>query len=374
MGAAAAAAATATATATATAETTPVPKKKDKEDTNVDNQQTTTCATATTTTTTATSSPRPPQHDDALDATKSKTNKSNDDGLNKKDTTTLTKSQRQRRARNRTKVRDPAIIARCLTDPAFLPPPHLRAKQAFDIPDDLADALRQTIVDIFRSGSGDDDDDGRRDRDSLEQLLAHLHRQPGLDPAASNAGHRPAVKSPFHKAYKNVCCNRTGKPMLDDLKRRYNDLLKRLAREVLAPLLEVGSESVLYQAVPVLRVSHPSTKCMGKMHTDYVSNNHQPAELNFWIPLCRAFGNNTLYVESAPGVGDFVPIELSHGQGMRFWGNQVRHHAVVNDTDTTRVSLDLRAMAKHTFNADFVDRRGQPLQRRIGEFYLDSGV
>ena len=45
-----------------------------------------------------------------------------------------------------------------------------------------------------------------------------------------------------------------------------------------------------------------------------------------------------------------------------------------NDTDTTRVSLDLRAMAKHTFNADFVDRRGQPLQRRIGEFYLDSGV
>lgn len=96
-------------------------------------------------------------------------------------------------------------------------------------------------------------------------------------------------------------------------------MCQRLAREVLAPLLEVGSESVLYQAVPVLRVSHPSTKCMGKMHTDYVSNNHQPAELNFWIPLCRAFGNNTLYVESAPGVGDFVPIELSHGQGMRFW-------------------------------------------------------
>jgi hypothetical protein len=284
----------------------------------------------------------------------------------------LTKSQRQR-ARNRgVRVRDPERIARCLVDPRFLPPPRVRVKRVFDIPEDLSVDLRAVVVDIFRTS-------GKLDRggaggDDVEALLSGLHRLPGLDPAASNSGHRPAAKSPFHKAYKNVCCNRTGIPALVALKRRYDAVLKRLARKVLAPLLEVDSDSVLYQAVPVLRVSHPSTKCMGKMHTDYFSNNHQPAELNFWIPLCRAFGNNTLYVESAPEVGDFDPIELAHGQGMRFWGNQVRHHAVVNDTNTTRVSLDLRAMAKKTFNAGFVDRRGQPLQRRIGEFYVDSGV
>ena len=70
--------------------------------------------------------------------------------------------------------------------------------------------------------------------------------------------------------------------------------LKQFARVVLAPMLEVDPNDVLYQAIPVLRVSHPSTKCMGKLHTDYESNNHQPAELNFWIPLCRAFGNNRI--------------------------------------------------------------------------------
>lgn len=37
-----------------------------------------------------------------------------------------------------------------------------------------------------------------------------------------------------------------------------------------------------------------------------------------------------------------------------------------------QVSLDLRAIARSTFNPGFVDRRGQPLSRRIGEFYFES--
>jgi hypothetical protein len=217
-------------------------------------------------------------------------------------------------------------------------------------------------------------------------VLTNLHCHPGLAlPSSSSSSssscttrkpqRRRAVKSPFQKAYKNVCCNKNeGIPALVDLKRRYAVALKQFARVVLAPMLEVDPNDVLYQAIPVLRVSHPSTKCMGKLHTDYESNNHQPAELNFWIPLCRAFGNNTLYVESTPNANDFEPIELEYGQGMRFWGNQVQHHAVVNNTDTTRVSLDLRAMARETYNANFVDKRGQPLQRRIGEFYLESSM
>jgi hypothetical protein len=37
------------------------------------------------------------------------------------------------------------------------------------------------------------------------------------------------------------------------------------------------------------------------------------AEVNFWVPLTRVFGTNTLFVESAPGRGDFRPVELGYG-------------------------------------------------------------
>ena len=72
------------------------------------------------------------------------------------------------------------------------------------------------------------------------------------------------------------------------------------------------------------------------------------------------------------GVGDFEPVELAYGQALRFWGNQVRHHTVPNVTDATRVSLDLRVMARHTFNPNFVDHRGWPGERRPGQFYSYS--
>ena len=299
----------------------------------------------------------------------------------------LTKSQQQRSKRRQTRVLDTQKIADCLTDSRFLPPPHLRLKQTFSMSSTEITSinLREIIVDIFNTSSVGVIADETND---LETVLTNLHRHPGLAlPSSSSSSssssscttrkpqrHR-AVRSPFQKAYRNVCCNKKeGIPALVDLKKRYAVALKQFARVVLAPMLEVDPNDVLYQAIPVLRVSHPSTKCMGKLHTDYESNNHQPAELNFWIPLCRAFGNNTLYVESTPNANDFEPIELEYGQGMRFWGNQVRHHAVVNNTDTTRVSLDLRAMARETYNVNFVDKRGQPLQRRIGEFYLESSM
>ena len=50
----------------------------------------------------------------------------------------------------------------------------------------------------------------------------------------------------------------------------------------------------------------------GHAHID-ADYHHQPAEVNFWIPLTEVFGTNTLFVESAPGEGDYHPIELKWG-------------------------------------------------------------
>ena len=54
---------------------------------------------------------------------------------------------------------------------------------------------------------------------------------------------------------------------------------------------------------------------------------------------------------------------------------QVRHYCVPNQTDKTRVSLDLRVIALKRFNHDFVDKRGRKMASfRIGEYYTTSAM
>ncbi|KAJ1453444.1 hypothetical protein M885DRAFT_524372 [Pelagophyceae sp. CCMP2097] len=281
----------------------------------------------------------------------------------------LGRSQQEKRRRQAaTTLGDAAAIAACLADVRFLPPPQHRLRLDFATGDT---DLRNIVLDMFHTStagaaleafSGD-----------AERALTLLHT---LVPRTSES-HRPATHCPFTKAYKRVCDalqNPKSAAQADvQLAARYAAALHRFARNVLAPLLGVSADDVLYQAVPVLRVSFPNAlKATGVLHDDYTSNHHQPAELNFWVPLNTCFGANTLFIESAPGVGDFAPIELDHGAAVRFWGNQVRHHTVPNTTAATRVSLDLRAMARRNFNADFFDRRGRPGERRVGQFYRDS--
>lgn len=45
-------------------------------------------------------------------------------------------------------------------------------------------------------------------------------------------------------------------------------------------------------------------------------------EVNFWVPLSRVYGTNSLWTESEPGKGDFRPVEAEPGVGFRFYGNQ----------------------------------------------------
>ncbi|KAJ1640844.1 hypothetical protein T492DRAFT_926467 [Pavlovales sp. CCMP2436] len=285
------------------------------------------------------------------------------------------RSQLERRRRKlETVLGDGPAIAACLSDTRFLPPLSQRVQLSF--PYHVATRemdLRAILVDIFRTSSlgprallGDD----------YEQALSLLHTVPGYCGRVDGGSddHRPATHSPFNKAYKRVfgAVAERGTSSDCELHGRFARALKNFARQVLAPLLGVSADDVLYQAVPVLRCSHPSAKATGILHNDYDSNNHQPAELNIWIPMNRAFGANTLYVESAPNASDFSPIELGYGNAVRFWGNQCRHHTVPNTTSVTRVSLDLRAMARHTFNGNFFDSKGRPGERRIGQFYAES--
>jgi hypothetical protein len=121
---------------------------------------------------------------------------------------------------------------------------------------------------------------------------------------------------------------------------RLDVVYHRFVEEVIGPLM--GGGVIQYQRAPTLRVYTPSVVPMGKMHNDR-DYNHQPSEINFWLPLTNVFGSNTMWVESEENKGDFRPLTMKYGEYCSFYGNKCRHYTIPNDSDKTRVSLDFRA-------------------------------
>ncbi|CAJ1931001.1 unnamed protein product [Cylindrotheca closterium] len=111
-------------------------------------------------------------------------------------------------------------------------------------------------------------------------------------------------------------------------------------KEVIAP--DCGDQNIVYQAPPTTRVVLPNGRSTISMHSDKEYSGHQAAEINFWLPLTKVGGTNSLWLESAPGKGDFEPIELEYGQFLKFNGYDCRHYTVDNETDQCRVSFDFR--------------------------------
>ncbi|KAJ1615652.1 hypothetical protein T492DRAFT_569138, partial [Pavlovales sp. CCMP2436] len=79
------------------------------------------------------------------------------------------------------------------------------------------------------------------------------------------------------------------------------------------------------------------------LHTD-ADYDHQPGEMNVMIALSAVTGSNGLFVESEPGLGDFIAIELEPGRLFSFHGVSCRHHNQLNRTGLARVSIDFRVL------------------------------
>ena len=124
---------------------------------------------------------------------------------------------------------------------------------------------------------------------------------------------------------------------------RFMDAYRRFVFEEIAPTCG-DPKGVWFQSPPTIRVAMPSVAPTIKPHSDSQYDRHQKCEMNFWVPVGRAFGNNALRVESRPGANDFVTITLSENQYFRFDGYNCTHFTVPNDTDYTRVSFDFRVV------------------------------
>ena len=150
----------------------------------------------------------------------------------------------------------------------------------------------------------------------------------------------------------------------------------------------LGVCRVAYQRRPTFRVHLAGGPPQGVPHADGLAPyNHQPGEVNIWVPLTTVGGSNSLVSESFPGLGDFHPFEASPGQFVKFYGNRCWHYTVQNTTEITRVSFDIRVVPFELFDneargpsktnisgvtAGKMSGGGKPL--RLGEYYVECSM
>lgn len=133
----------------------------------------------------------------------------------------------------------------------------------------------------------------------------------------------------------------------EDQKTRYHELFYKhyesainpLYRKLVAALVgEERLEEVYIQRVPTFRVHLRNSVAVGTWHRDK-DFGHDPSEVNYWVPMTRAFGNNTVWIENQN-------VDAEYGEVVVFDGANQLHGNVVNDTPISRVSMDFRILAR----------------------------
>ena len=68
----------------------------------------------------------------------------------------------------------------------------------------------------------------------------------------------------------------------------------------------------------------------------------EDGRINVWVPLTPVWGDNSLWIESKVGSGQYEAVNMKPGQLLIFDGVNLRHGSRINSTSATRVSFDLR--------------------------------
>ena len=82
----------------------------------------------------------------------------------------------------------------------------------------------------------------------------------------------------------------------------FNDTYVKFLTDVIKPRY---GEQIVYQKIPTFRVHQPNNLAVAAFHRDS-EYSHSTHEINFFLPLTRAFDNNTIWAESEKGKGGTV--------------------------------------------------------------------
>lgn len=145
---------------------------------------------------------------------------------------------------------------------------------------------------------------------------------------------------------------------------------KKLIRKKIKPRYK---EKIIYQKIPTFRIHLPNNVAVGEFHKDKYYRNQkwsdEVKELNYFLPLTKAFKSNTIWSETKEDKGDFQPIEANYGDCIEWNGSQLTHGNKKNKTNYTRVSFDFRIIPKSRYKkSDYVSiNKKTPF--KIGGYY-----
>ena len=162
----------------------------------------------------------------------------------------------------------------------------------------------------------------------------------------------------------------------------FRNLYYKFVKEVIFRLFPNETHLVV-QKDPCFRVCPPSTTALGLkdgesnnddapigMHTD-ADYNHPPEEMNFILGITELLDTNSVYIESAPGKGDFKPVRLLWNEFLQFNGNQCRHYNMKNKIGLSRISIDFRIIPYSKYNPNY-EKRSVHGNRQfiVGDYFI----
>tara|TARA_R110001592_G_scaffold293585_1_gene563218 strand:+ start:2013 stop:2660 length:648 start_codon:yes stop_codon:yes gene_type:complete len=156
----------------------------------------------------------------------------------------------------------------------------------------------------------------------------------------------------------------------DNFKESIEPLYKEFIKEIIKPLY---SEDIVYQKIPTFRLHFPGNIAVGEYHKDKwyrdLEWHEEVKEMNFFLPFTRAYGTNTIWVESEEDEGDYKPMNIKYGEFVQWDGSNLSHGNKKNITQTTRVSVDFRVMPYSTYKPSNHGSINTKTKFEIGGYY-----
>ena len=149
-----------------------------------------------------------------------------------------------------------------------------------------------------------------------------------------------------------------------------NDLYLKFLEEVIKPRF---NEEIIYQELPDIRIHLPNNIAVGEFHKDKhyrdVKWAEKVRELNYFVPLTKAYETNTLWAETEEDKGDYIPFNSDYGECTEWYGSFLKHGNKINKTNITRVSFDFRVIPKSRYIPSEHASINMKIPFKIGGYY-----
>ena len=99
---------------------------------------------------------------------------------------------------------------------------------------------------------------------------------------------------------------------------------------------------------------------------------HPDGEINFYLPLTKAYGTNTIWAESEPMKLDFKSLDTKYGEYWKANFNKCLHGNKPNVTSNTRISFDFRVIPLSKYNPDYrAESESKSNKFVVGSYYKE---